>query len=134
MKKPNWNELSSFVRGYLTCAYWTSDPKPGQGEYAKERECHAKTTAQSVEKAVEDCALFQRGNATDLELSGVSDDKAGHNLWLSRNGHGSGWFDEYSITDLQHETEYAACRRLQVICRTIGERHCDFYRGRIYLS
>jgi hypothetical protein len=42
----------------------------------------------------EDCRQFQADNAEDLSESGLSTERAGHDFWLNRNGHGSGFWDE----------------------------------------
>jgi len=41
-----------------------------------------------------DCAAFQRTNAPLLEACGLGAEEAGHDFWLTRNRHGSGFWDE----------------------------------------
>ncbi len=46
---------------------------------------------------VADCKRFQEENADDISTypggQYTSEEIAGHDFWLSRNGHGSGFFD-----------------------------------------
>ncbi len=70
----------------------------------------------ALERCKEACASF-------MELAGPlldnwDADQAGHDFWLSRNGHGVGFFDRSEIAD--KETRDA----LQNICRRFGERYC----------
>lgn len=43
-------------------------------------------------KMVEDCSQFQRDNQELLELAGDTDQN-GHDFWLTREGHGAGFWD-----------------------------------------
>jgi hypothetical protein len=83
-------DLEYFFRAYLYCALWSStdddgDPLDSNYEYED-------FSAECLAESLEDCRKF-------LELAGeFSDyDRAGHDFWLSRNGHGSGFFDSPEI-------------------------------------
>lgn len=53
---------------------------------------------ETLQRMTEDCEAFQRDNSEYLnEVSDLCDDsRAGHDFWLNRNGHGSGFWDEYN--------------------------------------
>lgn len=68
-----------------------------------------------------------------LEAAELSDEQAGHDFWLSRNGHGSGFFDRCDHNS--PDTVCTACNELQADARGWGES--DLYRGddgKLYLS
>ena len=48
-------------------------------------------SAELIEQSERDCAKFQAENAGDL--SGIGSEQAGHDFWLTRNGHGAGFWD-----------------------------------------
>ena len=58
--------------------------------------CVAAFSPVFLERAARDCAAFQRDHAADLEATGATDEMLGHDLWLTRNGHGAGfWGRDY---------------------------------------
>ena len=77
------------------------------------------------------CERFQEENESDLEMF---DDNQGHNFTLSRNGHGSGYFDEYlNYKDRLKEREEAG-DRLQDKARQYGECFLQLGEdGRVYI-
>jgi hypothetical protein len=90
-------KLDAFTRAYLDAALWTSDPAPRSGEWCESDRWHIDAIFPAhVEKAIEDCRKFQEENRADLdEVSdtfGASDSQHGHDFWLTRNGHGAGFW------------------------------------------
>lgn len=83
--------LDTFTKAYIEALLWSStdmDGTPLDGfELAEE----------AIERAMEDCRLFQEENQTLLEQAYSFDDygtnAAGHDFWLTRNGHGAGFWD-----------------------------------------
>lgn len=92
-------DLDTFTRAYLACALWSStDNADESGGEPLDRNFSAEDIApDTLARMAEDCASFQSDNAQDLETVSVqiSTDRAGHDFWLNRNGHGSGFWDEY---------------------------------------
>jgi len=91
-------KLDAFTRGYLECALWTSDPDPGSGEWSESDWWNIDAIdPASLARAIEDCAAFQADNRADLdEVSDTyhaNDSEHGHDFWLTRNGHGAGFWD-----------------------------------------
>jgi hypothetical protein len=101
----NGIEIDHFTRGYLIAALWSSNDESGSpldSSYGLE-DIHP----DSLKGALEDCKDFQDRNADDLQqyeqLRAEKDsikesgdtwmDYAGHDFWLTRNGHGAGFWD-----------------------------------------
>lgn len=130
MKTPT---LSTFARHYIACALWSSNDEstPQGGEPLDANYCVEDFAPEAIAQAVADCARFQVENAADILAAGLTQERAGHNFWLNRNGHGSGFWDEYSRDDPRHE----ACERLSQASNAAGSR--DLYLGddgKIYQS
>ena len=80
---------SDFIDGYIDCALWSSnddDGKPLDGTGFN-------LSDSAVETMRWDCRAFIRVNRDLLERSGLSAGQAGHNFWLTQNGHGTGFWD-----------------------------------------
>lgn len=84
--------MNPFTLAYIECALWSSTDDEGNSldrNFSKD-DIHPATL-----KAMEDdCAAFVADGAVLLEASGLTDERQGHNFWLSRNGHGAGFFDD----------------------------------------
>ena len=128
-------ELDSFTLAYITAALWsTNDESTPQGDKPLDANYGVEDIApETLDKIIADCAKFQKENATDLFLyydTLVGDsievaeqvEYAGHDFWLSRNGHGSGFFD----ADWQG-VDKEVCDRLQAASEVFGS--FDLYVG-----
>lgn len=91
--------IDPFTRGYLEAALWTSDPYPAVGGEWSE---HDEWTIDNIDlaslrQAIDDCRAFQDENAADLELVAdehdASDERNGIDFFLTRCGHGAGFWD-----------------------------------------
>jgi hypothetical protein len=130
----NTDNLSSFCRAYLACALWSSTDEltPSGGNPLDDNYGLDDFAPESIDKAIAVCLAFQLANVQDLILAEMTDERAGHCLWLNRNGHGSGFWDEYRRDD---SPQYLACQRLSDASKAIGSS--DAYigdDGKIYLS
>lgn len=126
----------AFLKAYITCALWSSNDDGGDSLDAN---YDVDDLAPSALRAMrEDCARFEREAAAELEeaygnfRNGGANPReytasdAGHDFWLSRNGHGAGFFDR----DLAE-----AADKLQERARAFGD--CELYvgdDGKIYVS
>lgn len=81
-----------FLRGYVTAALWTTDPSPGSGEYQATPDRVARIPEDWEREAIADCDDFQQSNAEDLAEAGDAE-RNGTDFWLTRNGHGAGFWD-----------------------------------------
>ena len=96
------NQKIEFLRGYITCALWTATDSDGV-PFDNYTHDESSLAGETLEKMKSDCTKFMADNGEDLELfgnvMGVSETKpdfsgsAGHDFWLTRNGHGAGFWD-----------------------------------------
>src|SRR6266849_10223362 len=88
---PIWPE---FVDGYLEAALWSStDQSDDSGGKPLDRRFTVRDfDQQSVDRAVRDCNSFIEKNREILSRVG-HDELNGHDFWLTRNGHGVGFWD-----------------------------------------
>lgn len=109
-----WDDLSPFVHGYIEALFWTecatgttmadwfeeenqSDLEegaidgclPGDSSFD---ELHP----DALNSIHTDCSNFERAASKWLSMAyarGYSRERAGHDFWLTRNGHGAGFWD-----------------------------------------
>lgn len=118
-------DIDAFMRGYLDAAEWLLGEEIDRAKirgWAKE----------AITRAKKECAAFQRDNAALLDLYRETyepkggydvDECAGRDFYLTRCGHGTGFWDR-GLGGLGDELVDAA--------RRCGEVWTDVYRGRIY--
>jgi hypothetical protein len=91
--RPSADTLDRFTLAYLACALWSSSDDDGNPMDANGRSWREMAT-ETLWQAVADCKDFQAANADDLALFygeyGHDLEQAGHDFWLTRNGHGAG--------------------------------------------
>jgi hypothetical protein len=87
--------MDTFTEAYVECALWSStddDGEPLGDNYGAED-----IAPETLAAMVEDCRQFQESNAALLaeayETAGYDEGRAGHDFWLTRNRHGSGFWD-----------------------------------------
>lgn len=131
--------MDPMTRGYLTCALWSSnDESDSSGGNPLDQSYTLEDIAPaSVAKAEADCRAFRNEmislddrEAYDAAMNRPGEwsgaEHMGHDFWLTRNGHGAGFWDR-GLADLGD--------RLSTLAKTFGE--CDAYLGddgTIYLS
>ena len=64
------------------------NPEPMDSNYSVS-DIHPDT----LKRMMDDCRDFQADNEQALTESELSDEQAGHDFWLNRNGHGAGFWD-----------------------------------------
>lgn len=87
--------LHRLLHGYVIAALWSSTDDtdtPLDHNYSIDD-----ISTQSLLSALAECSRFMRENATDL--THLDDEHHGRNFWLTRNRHGSGYFDEDATSD-----------------------------------
>ncbi len=100
------NKFDEFTQAYLVAALWasTDETNPEQGgEPLDDNYDIEDIESDTLSEMVDDCLRFQKENAeliTDENVArGVVRDeysceaRAGHDFWLTRNGHGCGFWD-----------------------------------------
>lgn len=99
--EPDDSELDEFTAAYAEAALWSStddNEDPLDANYSFDD-----IDPDTMRKMRADCARFQQENAADIAAGPVegaagSDEygpaaRAGHDFWLTRNGHGAGFWD-----------------------------------------
>lgn len=108
--------LNTFIAAYEAAIYFTDTGEEGQPPVTAELSPQAKAT---IDK---DCALF----AESAENAGLMAaylirhglEQMGHDFWLSRNGHGTGFWDR-NLGELGD--------KLHALAKSFGE--CPTYEG-----
>ena len=130
----NGKSVDKFTRAYLECALWSTTD---DNDTPLDQEHSIYDFADDVlDLAMADCARFQLENAdmlaraysSEVYIEGHRYDEgsAGHDFWLTRNGHGAGFWDR-GLDDVGEALTKA--------CEAFGERW--IYIGddaRIYIS
>lgn len=115
-------DLDSFERAYIEAALWSStdnDDTPLDSNYTIDD-----ISDEAIQKIKEDCKRFRI--KAESFLDGLDDSQCGHDFWLTRNGHGAGFWDR-GYSKLVGDT-------LTKMSHIFGE--CDLYvgdDGRLYL-
>jgi len=115
-----------FTRAYIEAIYFTDTGDSEQPD--SETPLHDSALA----SIIEDCADFQRGNAILLARAyartGYTPAQAGHDLWLTRNRHGAGFWDR---GQLQKD---GLGRALTEFAHAYGERYVTESDGFLYVE
>lgn len=141
-------QLPDFLEGYVTAALW-ADCLPAEGDPEGEsggRE-HLTMRDDARESLAEDCRAFIEANLADLEryaehaisatpvdvgkpyggdaaLRVAAWERAGHDFWLTRNGHGAGFWDR-GLGDLGDRLTEAAKVYGEVLVIDCGDGTAD---------
>lgn len=102
--KPVWSDLDEFTQGYVVCAFWQADPCPGSGEYVFDNALWDDLDLNDQLTIIRDCLKFQLDSNHLLQAAYLTKfynksphyepaECAGHDFYLSRNGHGVGFRD-----------------------------------------
>lgn len=125
MKPPIMNlhrDVDSFTRAYIECALWSSTDD--KDEPMDKNYSWTDLAPETLAKMVADCAKFQQ----EQDLSGYPYVNAGHDLWLTRNHHGSGYWENDFGTEEQ-------CGKLTEAAHAMGEQNLYVGDdGKLYLT
>lgn len=122
------SDVDEFTAGYLGAAEWLLSENDGtnQNHYTPRDKIRG-WTRKAIREAKADCADFQKANEADLaafcETIGRDMESAGHDFWLTRNGHGAGFWGR-GAGDVGDKLSDAA--------HVYGECNAEPYRGWIY--
>ncbi len=84
------------VDAYLTCALWSSNDDDGNP--IDDDHDIRDVSRDSRKKAEKDCADFMRKAEKYFDDDDTADDEQiGHDFWLTRNGHGAGFWDRDNL-------------------------------------
>ena len=90
MHRPAPAHLAEMAAGYLNCAQWADAPEGSRARF----------TAQARADAANVCAVFCQYIGPELTaqaLEHVTPAQLGHDLWLTRCGHGAGFWDRDAL-------------------------------------
>jgi len=92
---PNAEEIPSineFLTAYIEAALWSTsdDEEADRGEFLDEYFGFEDLAPETLQEMQEDCQKFLTENQEDI---GDRQRRAGHDFWLTRNGHGCGFWD-----------------------------------------
>jgi hypothetical protein len=96
------NEIirSDMLAAYIECALWSStdNSRDDGGDPLDDNYTGSDLDMETVKEMVSDCADFVQGLPEELREKVESNPKqAGHDFWLTRNGHGAGFWDRPEI-------------------------------------
>lgn len=116
-------QTTQFCKEYLATALWSSvqdDGCPFDADYSIDD-----FAPEAVEKAERDCATFLEG--CHALIIGHQLSQVAHDLWLTCNHHGSGFWDgDYSERDGEILTDY--CQNMGEVDVVLGDD------GKLYLE
>lgn len=111
-------DVQEFTRAYMVCALWSSNDANDEtgGNPLDDNYTPDDIAPETAETMREDCARFIRENAADLaayaeERAGLewsAATLAGHDFWLTRNRHGTGFWDRGLSEELGERLTAAA--------------------------
>lgn len=81
--------MASFFTSYVTTAIWSSTDDAGVP--LDKNHSPADISPETMAEMKLDCERFCKDNAADL--IDLDSSQAGHDFWLTRNGHGAGFWD-----------------------------------------
>lgn len=133
--------IESMVAAYLACAEWSSHGsmppsyrdrntrgrfiRSDKGDRPLDSLPHRGWHKSAIVSARQDIDTFLvKCAAANIDVACYDASRVGHDLWLTRNGHGTGFWDRPEVYDSEHE-DYA--RQLTDISHALGE--CDPYVG-----
>jgi len=84
--------LDTFTKAYIEAALWASmdESTPEGGEPMDANYGISDLAPETLERITADCASFQGQFWDDIHANAA---QAGHDFWLTRNGHGAGFWD-----------------------------------------
>lgn len=122
---PDYLALDTFTRAYIEALFFTEGESLDDERMSQNPQDAARLVVGFADLAPEtlatiaaDCARFWAENAADLATAGeagYSMYQCGHDFWLTRNGHGAGFWDRPAL----------ACYSVVGDVRTLGDRLSD---------
>jgi len=126
--------LDDFTRAYLEAAFWaeTDNSTDNGGNPIEDNYNFDDLDPDSLAFAIDDCRRFQEENAADLALYShrqwSAAELGGHDFWMTRNGHGCGFWDRDDCLPKD------AGERLTAAAKKWGEKCIDVYDNTVYIN
>ncbi len=95
VRAPQRPRMDSFTRQYIETALWSSNDNADDsgGEPLDANYSISDIDPATRDRMIEDCADFQKDFGHLIDEGGGDYGQAGHDFWLTRNGHGAGFWD-----------------------------------------
>lgn len=87
----------SFFDAYVTAALWSSTDD--EGNPLDDNYSIDDISQETLDKMKEEADKFEAENKEVYTKGGWSDAQAGHDFWLTRNGHGAGFWDRSELDE-----------------------------------
>lgn len=89
--------LETFIAAYIECALWSSTDNTDEsgGEPLDKNYSPDDIAPEALAIIRKDCESFYTDPDNQAALEYWDDKQAGHDFWLTRNGHGAGFWDRY---------------------------------------
>lgn len=139
-----YQKLDAFTRSYIEAALSTEmdESTPSGGKPLDDTYDVGAIAGDSLDAIVADCEKFQQDNAALLQQASVVgrlgvDEMAGCDFWLTRNGHGAGFWDgDWSPDDVAEALDKAAkaSGRADLYVGDDGELHYDSRSSKVASS
>lgn len=121
-------DIDTILKHYLICALWADMPEEDDSGSIEDID------SQSVELAKADIMQFisLAGALLDKYPNGspvaTKEEQLGHDIWLTRNGHGAGFFDRDNLPGTLGNDLTKVCNKLSSRCIYRGDD------GKIYID
>jgi hypothetical protein len=116
-----YSKASPFAKAYVTSALWSSTDS--KDEPLDSKYSHHDIHPASLQHMVDDARKFEKDNAEHI---GPHSEQAGHDYWLTRNGHGAGFWDRPEVYGEDH------AKALTDASRAAGSKDLYDAKGKIY--
>ena len=115
------HDLKTMQLAYLTALYWTETGDDGQPPD------NAKITPLCNAKALNDCANFYQAITQNVQdfIPVLDWSQVGHDFWLTRNGHGTGFWDRPEVYGP------TGSKWLTAMAQACGEHDAEFESGEL---
>ena len=122
-------EMDEFTAAYIEAALWSTNDESDEsgGVPLDENYGVEDIDEETYQRMVADCRKFQAENAADIATYDGDyspEEMAGHDFWLTRNGHGCGFWDGCWQEEVGE--------RLTKVCDVWEEIYLEVYKGTIY--
>lgn len=115
--------IAEFLAGYLRCALWSSTDE--DGEHLDAAYSVDDFSPEAVRQSEVDCTEFFDGAAETLYAAwssrGYEFSRAGHDFWLTRNGHGAGFWDRDELKGGFGKRLTKSCKKFKEVDLYVGD-------------
>jgi len=115
LDKISYNEDEEILNGYLEAALWSSGEEFDGYSISDIDESSINSAREDIKKFLSD---LKNAGLLDNLMSEMNPSGVGHDFWLTRNGHGAGFWDR----DLGEVNGKDLGDAVTEVCKTFGEK------------